>query len=852
MTNILNRLGSFSSIASLSIELIKYSKKRGERNHKILSLLKKYKVLELQKDFASVYAHALAEYGMDTQHPEIVKLLADKEIRNAFKSVLYDSDPAAFDSTLDAYLSKTDELKKDYKSIEDLRPEIDEFKTKFDYFTRQSADPFLLQSFNEMRQQMAVLIEDKEQKRFEYQTDLYLERLRDDFQKAFLDKNHYIDLNGEIRTPKRVEFNRESLKVPAKREKAYETVTYSPIDTFINQWLENDTRNCLIVIGEYGTGKTTLCKHIAHQMAVQHMGEDGKTAITDPKNRLPLLFPLRDFERTLVNFINSQFTNNGINDIDFARFKDRIAQDEFVIMLDGFDEMTQRIDSGEKAKNFNHIHTLIDSSPNSKIIVTCRQEYFQSDEEFNKVCKYADNPNYSVIHLNPFDDDQIRQYLDTHTDNPDFYWEQIRTIFDLKDLAKRVVLLDMIVEYLPKVIEQKKNGEKINASDLYRTCIDEELSRKSNDLDFILRDKYRLQILQKLSVWMTVNDVLSFDISVIVNELELKKFFKTDLDWEFEKYLNVFLTFTFLLREADNRYRISHRSFRDYLAAQVFVIEINSGKIQYFGKTQTSVEINTFIVEQQPNTKKLLKYVQNAKDLPEDKTWLGTNAASILLKIDRTAMKGKDLSRCRFVSVDFTKCDLSGTNFSECDLSGCWLDENILNAEYEGAKFIDALITILNQNISDLSFLIDFKNLQYLDVNSNQITDISQLKVLKNLQSLSVSYNQITDISQLKELKNLQYLFVSSNQITDISQLKELKNLTDLFVRSNQITDISHLRGLKNLQYLDVSYNKITDISHLKELKNLQTLNVSSNPIPDIQIEELKKSLPDTRIYFKD
>jgi hypothetical protein len=51
---------------------------------------------------------------------------------------------------------------------------------------------------------------------------------------------------------------------------------------------------------------------------------------------------------------------------------------------------------------------------------------------------------------------------------------------------------------------------------------------------------------------MFFQDELSFDTGLLEGELNLKQYFKTERAWEFEKYLNEFLTLPFLIREADN------------------------------------------------------------------------------------------------------------------------------------------------------------------------------------------------------------------------------------------------------------------------------------------------------------
>jgi Leucine-rich repeat (LRR) protein len=825
------------------------------------------------------------EYAVDANPLELTLLFAAKDVKKAFQQDVYKNDRTGFEKTLEQQLlsrKKVENLKFFYQSAKDLQPEIDRFKELYENFTLQASSPVQIKKYNELNQFMTKMLEESERKSFDFQVEQYLQRLKEDFQKDFLEKNHYIDLNAETRIEKKA---REIFQKIAKtdhieklkekeREKAeeqYESIVHKPLDTFINQWLADDSQNLLVILGEYGTGKTTFLRHMAHQVASNKIKPGSEKAIVDEKNRIPLFLPLRYFEKNIEPFIINQFSKEGISDIDFARFKQRIANEEFVILLDGFDEMTQKIDADEKSKNFDKIRQLIESSKKSKIILTARQEYFQSAADIQEVFKHTDKKNYQFIHLLPFDDDQIQQYLKTHTDNPGYYWEQIQEIFDLHDLAKRPVLLQLIVDYLPDLIKEKGENETINASDLYNKCIRDELRRK-NELDFIIPNKYRLEILQKLAVWMFLNDTLNFDTGLLERELNLRQYFKTDRAWEFEKYLNEFLTFTFLIREADNQYRISHKSFRDYLTAQAFVKEINSGKIQYFARNRTTKEITHYILEQKPAKEALLDLVLNARDLPEERQWQGTNAANILLKIDDTILKDRDLSRCQLTFINFWRCSLTGTNFHNANLNNCSFSQAVLSAHFHNTNVENSDLYLFDSGITDITFLKEFKgfsqlnlshnkivdisilkdskNLTHLELQENQITNISPIRDLKNLTQLDLSSNQITDISPIRQLKNLTQLNLSSNPITDISPIWELKNLTDLTLHNNQITNISPIRQLKNLTQLDLSSNQITDISPIRQLKNLTNVNLWNNQITDFsvlkELENLRELILET------
>ena len=117
------------------------------------------------------------------------------------------------------------------------------------------------------------------------------------------------------------------------------------------------------------------------------------------------------------------------------------------------------------------------------------------------------------------------------------------------------------------------------------------------------------------------------------------------------------------------------------------------------------------------------------------------------------------------------------------------------------------------------------KELQQVDLGSNQIQDISALKDLKKMQELYLYNNQIQNITALKDLNKLQELDLPSNQIQNISALIDLKELQKLYLYSNLIHDIPEKIGnLKRLHILDLEKNKITSLpASMLELKNLNT-----------------------------
>jgi uncharacterized protein YjbI with pentapeptide repeats len=146
--------------------------------------------------------------------------------------------------------------------------------------------------------------------------------------------------------------------------------------------------------------------------------------------------------------------------------------------------------------------------------------------------------------------------------------------------------------------------------------------------------------------------------------------------------------------------------------------------------------------------------VLTARDLPEERQWQGTNAATILLKIDKKILKGQDLSCCQLTFVDFSECDLDGTKFKNANLGNCSFDETVLSAIFQGTNVENSDLDLRFSKIKDIKFLKEFKGLTQLHLISNQISDISPIRELKNLIGLILIENQM-DENQKAGLKEV-------------------------------------------------------------------------------------------------
>jgi uncharacterized repeat protein (TIGR01451 family) len=117
-------------------------------------------------------------------------------------------------------------------------------------------------------------------------------------------------------------------------------------------------------------------------------------------------------------------------------------------------------------------------------------------------------------------------------------------------------------------------------------------------------------------------------------------------------------------------------------------------------------------------------------------------------------------------------------------------------------------LNVSQSNISNLTGIEGFTNLQFLNCHANQLTNLNVIG-LTNLQTLYCSFNQLTslDVSSLTNLKSLEF---SLNQLTSID-LSSLTNLQILQCSFNQLTSLN-VSSLSNLLYLYCNDNQFTTL----------------------------------------
>lgn len=455
------------------------------------------------------------------------------------------------------------------------------------------------------------------------------------------------------------------------------------IDAYIHSWLQGKGPAAqLAIFGQFGSGKSSLCQKLSHDLAVTYLKDA-------PAGRIPILLNLREFigkldiEAYITSFLDRECKVSNPR-IDLFRAMNDAGM--FLLIFDGFDEMAVKVDADTLESNLMEIEKLA-AAPNSKVILTSRPEYFISTREEREALTPMSNPflareaNYIPLKILSWDTTKVEAFLKKRVplikgvaQDWTYYRDKIKGIGGLSDLSKRPVLLEMIVKTLPRLIA---SGEAINLPSLYKNYILGEMKRQKvlKKRAFLLSDDDRLAILQRIAIDIYINPTPSIAYSDALSLIE--KIIKPPKH-ELEPLTRDLLTNSFLIRRGDE-YIFSHKSILEYLVATKLNDEISSNTPELFSRLEFQWEIYNFLRELRPNKETLFAWIQYTKNIRHSTgPLIGGNAASLLCLISRGYLAGKDLSGTDLREGLFRWADLRGTNFKGA---------NVRRAQFADAKF---------------------------------------------------------------------------------------------------------------------------------------------------------------------
>lgn len=368
------------------------------------------------------------------------------------------------------------------------------------------------------------------------------------------------------------------------------------IDIFLEKWFINtgNNNNYLALLGDMGVGKSVACLYIFEYIC-EHF-----------KSYVPILISLNSFAlhkvgkdsfyQFLCEYLNSKFSIDEI--------KELCKQQKLVFILDGFDEIGNTANLNSIISNYNLLITFF--RMNCKTVLTCRTHYFSNQEEINQVLSGSiegtDFANYLLCKEYPFNVIELLEFTPNEViklirllspgQNINGIWKQICSIYDLRDLAKRAILLKMILQTLPDL---KKQNSPVSSYTIYKFYTKKILRREVNNRKTGLEISEKERFISYIAFLMFKSNELVINTSKFHNEII--SYFTNSIysrdDLNSIKY--DCRVATFFSRDKNDNYQFMHKSFFEYYFAMYCIQQLSENRMESWSIRWFPKEIAYFI-----------------------------------------------------------------------------------------------------------------------------------------------------------------------------------------------------------------------------------------------------------------
>jgi WD40 repeat protein/uncharacterized protein YjbI with pentapeptide repeats len=346
-------------------------------------------------------------------------------------------------------------------------------------------------------------------------------------------------------------------------------------------WAEGDGTRLWLLLGDYGTGKTAFFQRFSAELA--------RRALADPEAPFPIAIDLKlvpnatSAETLLFEHLRQRAPAfRG----DPAALLHLLSAGRCILLLDAFDEMGVAAAGRSVEEQFRELARLAGDEPleprrGNRVLVTCRTHFFRDQQQVKDTAagrpgglaasedsalgRLARRFNAEIDELCLFDDRQIAEFLEKHLPAADAARarEFIRVTYDLPTLAPRPVLLEMIVQSLPRL--WREGAGQITPAGLYEVYTRQWLEdRSGRHLQTSPLLRHRLLTLLAAVLWRRSDRQIHH--RELLDEVRNLAGLFPGLDHD---RVDVELrTAAFLVRSTEGHYRFSHKSFLEYFLAR--------------------------------------------------------------------------------------------------------------------------------------------------------------------------------------------------------------------------------------------------------------------------------------------
>ncbi|MEV4145114.1 pentapeptide repeat-containing protein [Amycolatopsis sp. NPDC049691] len=463
-------------------------------------------------------------------------------------------------------------------------------------------------------------------------------------------------------------------------------------------WLDTEEPRFVLVLGDFGTGKTFLIRFLTRELATQ-------------PDRIPVLVTMRDLEkgRRLDELIAQHMARHNPRESFHApSFRYLLREGRIVLLFDGFDELAQR-PTYDRVKQ--HFETLRQAAEGvAKVVVTSRSQHFATDRDvLNELGRDARQlPGARILRLFPLDSGQRRDLVTKILDaDAETFLRDLETVPNLPELTSNPRMLTFLMsrrDSLARLISAGSEAEPMTAGRLYETLLTDWLKHEEHRQSAPggaepLSADQRRGALRKLAVFLWRTGRASVPLS------ELGEFAEgiTDLAaWQTKpgEATHVIGSGTVLVRD-DDEFAFIHQSVLEWFVADELRVKLESdaaGAHQLLAENPLTVPMANFLRDLVgvPPLADWATRVAREGDAPGSRA--KANAA-LVLRLTGTRLGG----RADYTGQDLRGQDLTGQDLTGARLTGALLDGAVLPVALAGADLRGAQLPAARLDGVDLS-----------------------------------------------------------------------------------------------------------------------------------------------------
>ncbi len=153
---------------------------------------------------------------------------------------------------------------------------------------------------------------------------------------------------------------------------------WTDVEENLLQWSEKANGGIITIFGDFGSGKTTILKRLQYNLQKRYLQ-------SEVQKKIPILFLLRNRYKhsSLDKFISTTLQENYDQVVLPRMFWSKLQLGQFVILLDGYDEISNDVTKSKKSEIFIDLLPLLTTK--SPAIMSCRPSYFVTKSEISQI-----------------------------------------------------------------------------------------------------------------------------------------------------------------------------------------------------------------------------------------------------------------------------------------------------------------------------------------------------------------------------------------------------------------------------------------------------------------------------------